>query len=107
MRARGLAWPFAEHVARLVDSHVFQAKGPEEVRVGLPPLGFLEGRRRDFAQPDLIRDRVWLIVFRRLQRGTHGHLAQETRTAFRPLLRWQRRRADDTREDRDNRRPQG
>ena len=50
----------AEHVALLVDADVGQARLLEHLRVQRRALGFLEWRRLDFAQPNLIVDRLRL-----------------------------------------------
>ena len=55
-RPRLRAGPIAEHVAFLVDAHVLQAELAEHLRVDLGALRFLERRRLDLAQPNLILD---------------------------------------------------
>jgi hypothetical protein len=92
---RRRAGPLAEHVAHLVHAHVLQAKRAERVGVGLATRGFLERRRRDLAQPDLVLDRLRFVVTRRLDRGFDRGVLQEPGTYVRSLLRERRRREND------------
>ena len=72
VRPRGLAGPDADHVAGRVDAYVAQAKFLKQALQFLPANRLLEGRRRNFAEPDLQVDGARLIALRGFHGGAHG-----------------------------------
>ena len=56
MRPRRSAAPLADHVADRVDAHVLEPEARERVAKHAPARGFVERRRRHFAEPDLVGD---------------------------------------------------
>ena len=100
MRTRGRARIVAQHVADLVDADVAQAQLREHALQFLAAGVFLERRRRNLAEADLVRDRLRLGRFRRVDRGFHRRILQQ--------IGWRRRGAlslNHTRRQRQNQHP--
>ena len=81
---RGLAGPDADHVAGRVDAYVAQAEFLEQALQLLPADRFLEGRRRNFAEPGLQIQDARLIALRGFHRGAHSWRRYSVRQAFDP-----------------------
>jgi hypothetical protein len=77
VRPRGPSRPLAEHVPLLVHAHVRQAGGAESIRVRLCARRFLEGRRRDFAEANLLVDGGRLSASRGVESGAHRRVLHQ------------------------------